>query len=332
MLSYRINVIGAGSWGSALASLLAQNNNETILWGRDSDQITEIKKTGKNDNYLPNIQLDKNLNYSCDFDSICQCDALVIATPSKSLRYFLKRIKKIVNKPPPLVLTAKGLEPQTNKFSHQVVGEEMGDDFDFAILSGPTFAIEVAHKLPTATTIAATNKKLSEKLVSVFKSDYFRPYSSCDIMGVQIGGALKNVFAIAAGICDGLHLGNNAMAALINRANIEMLKFAKIYDCQPETIMGLSGMGDLILTCSADMSRNRTFGKKIAGGLDILKFNRENKTTIEGINTTDAIYNLAKKHKIQMPITQSVYNVLHNNLDPKTAVIELMNRETKPEL
>jgi glycerol-3-phosphate dehydrogenase (NAD(P)+) len=326
----KISILGAGSWGSALASLLADNKNDTTLWGRDEQIITNLKKSRINTHYLPNIKLNKNLKYTTDLNKALKTNLIILATPSQTIKTFLEKIKNNNRTPPPLIITAKGLDVKTHRFTSEIITSMMGKDYKFAYLSGPTFAYEVAKKLPTATTIASSNEKFVASLLSYFKNSYFRPYSSNDIIGVQIGGALKNIYAIAAGICVGLELGRNALSALINRAMNEMIIFSKEFNCNPKTITGLSGMGDLILTCSYDLSRNRSFGKRLAYTKNSTKNTNDNKT-IEGINSAAIIYKIAQNKNINMPICTAVYNVLFNNTDAKSAVLSLMNRKSKKE-
>ncbi|HEV2613130.1 MAG TPA: NAD(P)H-dependent glycerol-3-phosphate dehydrogenase [Gammaproteobacteria bacterium] len=326
-------VLGAGSWGSATALHLARLKHGVTVWGRDAAQIAHMQKSRENKKYLPGVKLPQNISFICDdLDKhIPQSENIILAVPSHVFREMLEKIKPYFSHQQTLIWITKGLDPETHELLHQVVQEILGNTVKLAVLSGPSFAKEVAADLPTAVTLASNDKHVAEKLVKLFHSPHFRVYASSDIKGVEIGGAVKNVLAIAVGIAQGLGCGANAQAALITRGIAEMMRLGSAMGGLPETFMGLSGVGDLILTCTNDQSRNRRFGTAIGKGLSREKALKSIGQVVEGIQTANEIHNLAKKYKIDMPITEQVYRVLYQDISPDVALEHLLAREPKDE-
>jgi glycerol-3-phosphate dehydrogenase (NAD(P)+) len=326
-------ILGAGSWGSATALHLARLNHDVTVWGRDAAQMEYMQKKRENKRYLPKIKLLQNINFiSGDLEKVMtHSENIILAVPSHVFREMLYKIKPYFSHDKTLIWITKGLDPETHELLHQVVQEILGDTVKLAILSGPSFAKEVAVDLPSAVTLASNDKKVGEKLVKLFHSPHFRIYFTDDIKGVEIGGAVKNVLAIAVGIAQGLGCGANAQAALITRGLAEMIRLGRAMGGLSETFMGLSGMGDLVLTCTNDQSRNRRFGMAIGSGLPREKALKIIGQVVEGIQTSNEIYMLSKKYNIDMPITEKVYAVLYQNVSPAKALEDLLAREPKDE-
>ena len=327
-----ILVIGAGTWGTALAIVLARNGHTVSLWGRDVQQIAAMQVQSCNKRYLPNITFPDNLYPVDDLIShLDKCDALVLAMPCAGMREILDIIAQHSNQKLKLCLTNKGLERKTQLLNHQIVSECLGDQADPVVLSGPTFAKEIAIGLPTAVAIAGKNIETIAFFSETFHSETFRTYANDDIIGVQIGGAVKNIMAIAAGITDGLKLGANARSAVITRGFSEIIRLGVFMGGQKNTLTGLSGLGDLILTCSDNQSRNRRFGLELAQGATPTEACNTIKQVVEGIYTTHAVRELAVKNNIDMPITEKVYQVLIGNMSPQEAAHALLLRTKKQE-
>lgn len=329
MTAQSVLVLGAGSWGSALALALTRNQHSVYLWDIDSDLINHLKNDKSNERYLPSISFPSNLIPIHDIDEApADINLVVNAVPCHGLRSSLQILKPFSDLY--LCLACKGFEPGTQKLNHQVVSEALPDS-QVAILSGPSFAKEVATGLPTAVTIAASDINTAQHFSDLFHSDSFRIYTHTDIVGVQIGGAVKNVMAIAAGIADGLGFGANTRSALMTRGLNEIMRLGLAMGAKQETFMGLAGLGDLILTCTDNQSRNRRLGLLIADGLTVAEASDKIGQAIEGLKTAVEVGQLAKKYKIEMPITEQVINVLNGKSDPKHAVQELLTREPRSE-
>jgi glycerol-3-phosphate dehydrogenase (NAD(P)+) len=330
MTAQSVLVLGAGSWGSALALALARNQHSVYLWDIDSDLISNIKKDKCNNRYLPEINFPDNL---VPIESIEQAPTdiklIVNAVPCHGLRSSLQLLKSFSGVS--VCLACKGFEPGTQKLNHIVVEEEI-NGCSVAILSGPSFAKEVAKGLPTAVTIAGTDDDSTQAFSDLFHSDVFRIYTQDDYIGVQIGGAVKNVMAIAAGIADGLGFGANTRSALITRGLHEIMQLGLAMGAKQETFMGLAGLGDLVLTCTDDQSRNRRLGLLLAEGLSIEEASDKIGQAIEGLKTAKEVSELAKKYNIEMPITEQVNKVLNSECSPREAVQNLLVREPKPEM
>lgn len=332
MSSKPVLVIGAGSWGTALAIVLARNNLPVLLWDIDSEHIQRIRSSRSNEQYIPGISFPESLEPTENLHTCLEkTSEIVISTPCSALEAVLTELRKkqqVYN----ICLTCKGLAPGKHLLNHKVVDEYIGDSANVAVLSGPSFAIEVAKGLPTAVAIASSNHKVAQLFSDYFHSDLFRVYTQDDIIGVQVGGAVKNVMAIAAGIADGLGFGANTRAALITRGLAEIMRLGVALGGRQETFMGLAGLGDLVLTCTDDQSRNRRFGLLLARGKTMEEALHEIRQTVEGLRTVKELVRLSEEHSIQMPISEQVYNVLYQGLSPNDAVQSLLSREQKPEL
>lgn len=325
-----ITVLGAGSWGTALATHLALNRQHVRLWGRDAEQISEMKKNRVNAAYLPNFILPDNLEFFADLETaLKESTDILITVPSHAFRATLLAIKNYCT-PQRLVWAVKGLDPQSHQLLHEVC-QEIFPGISMAVLAGPSFAKEVIAGMPTAVAIATPDKKFLNDLIHYFHSKRFRVYGNDDIVGVEISGAMKNVLAIAIGMADGLGFGANARSALITRGLAEMLRLGLTLGGKQETFIGLAGLGDLVLTCTDNQSRNRRFGLALGEG----KTKEEALAMIgqvtEGFNTAVEIFHLAQKNKIEVPICEQVYKVLHENLSAWDAVENLLAREPKNE-
>ncbi len=328
-----ILVVGAGSWGTALAMVLAKNGNTVYLWGRDSSRIAEMKVQVCNKRYLPDANFPDGLFPVDDLETcLRECNEIVLAVPCAGIRNILGIIDQQGNNNLKLCLTSKGLEAATQYLNHKVVEECLGDRASTVVLSGPSFAKEVAAGLPTAVTIAGRDLETAAWFAEKFHNEVFRTYTHDDIIGVEVGGAVKNVMAIAAGIADGLGFGSNTRAALITRGLAEIIRLGVAMGGKQETFMGLTGLGDLILTCTDDQSRNRRFGLELAKGATVSEAYENIGQAIEGIKTSQEVYQLALKNNIEMPITEQVCKVVNGDILPGDAVKALLMREQRHEL
>lgn len=327
----RIAVYGAGSWGTALAILLARNGHRVKLWGRNPERIERMRLEGRNPYYLPDTEFPPGL---FPVDSVAEaaeaCDLALIVVPSEGFRAFLAELPGHLAPEVPVAWATKGLESSTGKLLHQVAAEELGPR-PGAVVSGPSFAREVAAGLPTAVTAASEHPGLAEWLASVLHNLSFRVYTSTDVVGVEIGGALKNVLAIAAGVADGLGYGANARAALITRGLVELVRLGVHLGGERETFMGLAGLGDLVLTCTDDQSRNRRFGLALGAGSGVEQALEQIGQTVEGMRTARVAHRLAEHEGVEMPICEQVHRVIYESADPRQAVETLLLREQKPE-
>jgi len=320
-----ITIIGAGAWGTALSISLAANHCVT-LWARDAVQIRAMRSTRLNQRYLPDIVLPANLELSADFPAALKAAELVIiALPTAALRATLKQIAPLPRSLG-VVWVCKGFEAETSKLPHQVAAEELPAGFHCGVLSGPSFAQEVARGLPTALTLASADEEFARSTAQALHHAHLRIYASNDVIGVEVGGAVKNVMAIAAGICDGMGLGHNARAALLTRGLAEITRLGLKLGGRPETLGGLSGLGDLILTCTGDLSRNRQVGLLLAQQHDLPEILRRLRHVAEGVYTVREVHHLAQKLDVAMPICEAVYRILYENIPPVEMVVELLNR------
>jgi len=328
-----ISLLGTGSWGTALAIQLARREHQVTLWGHRTDAVAAIDQQRENVRYLPGVKLSNNIRLESSLTTTVKgCDALLIATPSHAFREILQQIKTDIDSSTTLIWASKGVEPTSHKLLHQAVEEELGKDHPKAIISGPTFAREVAEGLPTAVTIAADSIDIAHSVAEIFHSKNFRCYTSTDIIGVEIGGATKNVLAIAAGIADGLGFGANTRAALITRGLHELIRLGVALGGKQETFMGMGGLGDLILTCTDNQSRNRRLGLAIGGGENIERAISSINQVVEGAQAARDIVELAKANSIEIPISEQVSLVIHNNKEPQRAVQDLLQRGIKHEM
>lgn len=330
MTHHTIAVLGSGSWGTALALTLARNHHQVVLWGRDKEAIANMQASRCNQRYLPNITLLNNIQLTSELvTALNAADYVLVAVPSHAFASILNEIQPYAPTLKGLIWATKGFDDK--KLLHEVAEQIFPADFPMAMLAGPSFATEVGRNLPTAITLAGKQSKFLSQASALFHSTRFRVYTLDDLIGVQIGGAVKNVLAIAAGINDGLGFGMNARAALLTRGMNEMIRLGEALGGQRETFMGLAGLGDLILTCNDNQSRNRRFGLAIGQGMNIEAAKASIQQTIEGITTATTVYNLSKRLNIDMPICQQVYNVLALGHKAADAVEELMARKPKNE-
>jgi len=332
MQNNSVAVLGAGSWGTALAVLLAGNGHKTFLWGRNADRISKMAVNRRNETYLPDVVFPSTLQPEANLEkALASVNSILIAVPSKGFRASLEQIKPYFRPHMGVAIATKGLEPESLKLLHEVVHEVLGDNLKLCIVSGPTFAKEVAHELPTAVTVASEDEAFALKYAKWLSNDHFRAYTSSDVIGVEIGGAVKNVIAIAAGIADGLGFGANTRTAVITRGLAEISRLGVALGAHQETFMGLAGLGDLVLTCTDDQSRNRRVGLGLAQGKTLPQILDELGQVAEGVETAEKVYLLSNKMGIQMPIVEQVYQVIYQHKSAKQAVHDLLNREIRAE-
>ena len=325
----RIGVVGAGAWGTALAWAAAQAGRSVTLWAREPDVIRQIRVTGENGVFLPGVRLPRSIISTGEIAEAATADALLVVVPAQHLRASLNSIKPHVAAGTPLALCAKGIERATGKLLTEILREEI-PDCEAAILSGPSFAKDVARGLPTAVTIAA-RMEIALSLQASLGHATFRPYASDDITGVALGGAAKNVYAIACGMVDGMGLGESARAALLARSFAELTRLGQALGARPETLMGLSGLGDLVLTATSVSSRNFSFGRALGQGSTLAELDRPGHALAEGVDTAPALVKRAKAQGIELPIAEAMAAVLDGSLPLGEAVLRLMSRPLKPE-
>lgn len=331
----KVGVIGAGSWGTALANLLAEKGYGVLLWTREEEVYDSISKNHINSLFLPGISLSKNIvPVKSLAEAVYGREVLLMVIPSHFFREILLKVKEYLPAAKPIICATKGIENTSLMLMSQIVDDVFGFEYkdSFACLSGPSFAKEVVEKNPTAVTLASQNKELANKLQNIFNTSRFRVYESNDVIGVQLAGALKNVMAIAAGVSDGLNLGYNARAAIITRGLAEISRLGIAIGAHPLTFAGLAGLGDLILTCTGDLSRNRSVGIKIGQGNRLSDIIASMNMVAEGVKTTKSAYDLGSKLAVEMPMTEQMYYVLYEDKKPVDALNELMNRQLKHEL
>lgn len=325
-------VIGAGAWGTALAIALSRNGHPVLLWGRDIAALRQMRLSRQNQYYLPGIVFPSSLQVCDDLTlGLQQCQHVLISVPSVAFESILSEIKPALADSIPVSWATKGLTPQTGCFLYDTTKAILGGSHPLAIISGPSFAAEVAAGLPTALTVASHDEAFASALASALHGATMRAYTSDDVLGVQIGGTVKNVLAIAAGISDGLQYGSNARAALLTRGMAEIMRFAAKLGADSHTMMGLSGMGDLILTCTDDQSRNRQLGLAIGRGLTIEEAVKFVGKTVEGMHAAREVLLRAKQVGIEMPIVEQVCKILFEGYDPRQSVQALLCRQQKAE-
>jgi len=325
----KIGVIGAGSWGTALAFAAAQAGRSVTLWAREPDVIQQIQASGENRTFLPGVPLLKSIVATGEIAAAAKADALLIVVPAQHLRESLKGIEPHIARGTPLVLCAKGIERASGKLLTEILREEI-PECEPAILSGPSFAKDVARGMPTAVTIAA-RMEIALRLQGALGHATFRPYASDDITGVALGGAAKNVYAIACGIVEGMGLGESARAALLARSFAELTRLGQALGAKSETLMGLSGLGDLVLTATSLSSRNFAFGHALGQGKTLAELDKPGHALAEGVETAPALVRRAKAEGIELPIAEAVAAVLDGSLPLGEAVLRLMSRPLKPE-
>lgn len=330
--SNAVLVVGAGSWGTALAIQFAREGRSSLLWGRDTAQRSELRRDRVNQRYLPGARFPDGLEVVDDLDAALHKTRLVLlAVPSHGFRQTLEAVRDGLLPNAPVAWATKGFELATGHLPHVVAHEILGANRPLAVLSGPTFAKEVGAGLPTAMTVAANDVRFAQELAERISGDSFRAYTSSDMVGVEVGGAVKNVLAIGAGLSDGLGFGANTRIALITRGLVEMTRLGVALGAQKETFMGLAGMGDLVLTCTDNQSRNRRFGLAIAQGASIARAQADIGQVVEGVFAAKSVIGVSKTLGVNMPICASIHRVVHEGLEPHMAVKELMGRSIKPE-
>jgi glycerol-3-phosphate dehydrogenase (NAD(P)+) len=327
-----IAVLGAGSYGTALAIQLARLGNDTILWGRNAAHVKKLADERANAEYLPGCKFPPKLSVTSDLAAAVRAgEDLLIAVPSHALHAVLRIVAPLARPEQGIVAAVKGLEPGTGKLVHEIIEDVLGKDRRLAVVSGPTFAREVGLGMPTAVTVASRDPAFAEKVVHALHGHGFRAYTSDDIVGVEVGGSVKNVLAIAVGIADGLGLGANTRAGVITRGLAEIMRLGEALGGHRETFMGLAGLGDLVLTCTDDQSRNRRLGLALAKGKSLDEAQKEIRQVVEGVRVAPEVLRLAKKYGIEMPISQQVVRVLAGEIKPIDAVRELATRPPRAE-
>ncbi len=333
-MTKRIGVIGAGSWGTTLADLLACKGHHVTLWAYEPDLVEEMRATGVNSRFLPDVPLSPRLSYTSSLpQAVAEAGLLLFVSPTQVMRSVLSRLLPHIPAGIPLVTASKGIELESLLTMSQLFGELLPQSRrrEIAVLSGPSFAREVALRMPTAVTVAAVDEVVARQVQSAFTTDSFRVYTNGDPVGVELGGAIKNVIALAAGISDGLGFGCNTRAALITRGLAEMSRLGRALGADPATFAGLAGMGDLVLTCTGDLSRNRSVGLRIGQGEKLDAIIASMTMVAEGVKTTQSAWMLAQRHGVEMPIIEQVYRIIHEGRSPRQAVIELMTRNPRAE-
>ncbi|HSB21033.1 MAG TPA: NAD(P)H-dependent glycerol-3-phosphate dehydrogenase [Anaeromyxobacteraceae bacterium] len=331
----RSAVLGAGSWGTALASVLAGKGFPTTLWGRDAAVVDAVARTHQNPRYHPGVALPPSLGATTDLARALEgAELVVLAVPSHAVRQVAIEAKRLVHAGVPLVSVAKGIEVDTLMTMHEVLEDVLPVPLHpyLCFLGGPSFAKEVVRGLPTAVTIAGRWERVAKQVQEAFHARFFRPYTSTDILGCEIGGCVKNVVAIGAGLSDGMGFGANARAALITRGLAEITRLAVKKGANPLTLSGLAGLGDLVLTCSSEMSRNRTVGFGIGQGKTAEQVQKELGQVAEGVRNARSVHDLATRLSVEMPISSAIYRMLYEGMPAKAVLGELMGRETKAEL
>ncbi len=328
----KIAVLGAGSWGTALAALMARHGHAVTLWGRDPVVAAAIDAQHENTRYLPGIPLPLTLRATTDLETSLEgADQVLVVVPSHA---FTETLRKLAPLRPPgagVAWATKGFETGSGRFLHEVAEDILGPDVPLAVVTGPSFAKEVALGLPTAVTVHGADPVFAQAVADVMHGPAFRAYTGDDMVGAELGGAMKNVLAVATGVADGMQLGLNARAGLITRGLNEMLRLSAAIGAKPETLMGLAGLGDLVLTCTGDLSRNRRLGLALGRGQSLQDAVREIGQVVESVQTADEVMRQADRHGIDLPISSAVRAVLHGDLTPRDGLQQLLAREQKPE-
>ncbi|GGW64076.1 NAD(P)H-dependent glycerol-3-phosphate dehydrogenase [Alishewanella tabrizica] len=329
-----ITVLGAGSYGTALAICLARNGNTITLWGRNSAEIALMQQQGVNQKYLPDTVLPPSLQLTDSLsDAIASSSDILVVVPSHAFAETLQAIKPLLPTQARVAWATKGLEPETGRLLQDVAREVLGDAISLAVLSGPTFAKEMAAGLPTAISLSSTDAAFISRLSDLLHcAKTFRVYTNTDFIGVQLGGAVKNVIAIGAGMADGVGFGANARTALITRGLAEMSRLGLALGAQKDTFMGMAGLGDLVLTCTDNQSRNRRFGLLLGQGKAVDDAMQTIGQVVEGYRNAKEVFNLAQRVGVEMPITEQIYNVLYQGKNVKLAALDLLGRERKDEI
>ncbi len=330
----RVAVVGAGSWGTALAALLAKKGHEVRLWAYEPEVAEQIQRSGENRTYLPGAPLPSSLECSADMEAALRGAAVVLSvSPSQFVGSVMSRAAPHVPDDAVVVSASKGIETSTLRTMDEVLSSVLSPPQmkGFSALSGPSFAVEVVREAPTAVVVASRSEAASAEIQDLFQTDYFRVYTATDVIGVELGGALKNVIALGAGVAAGLGFGPNTLAALMTRGLAEIRRLGVAMGARPATFSGLAGMGDLVLTCSVDLSRNRTVGYRLGKGESLEEILRDMNQVAEGVRTTQAVHDLAKRYGVEMPIAREVHGMLVSGTRPSQALRSLMARDPKPE-
>jgi glycerol-3-phosphate dehydrogenase (NAD(P)+) len=337
-----VAVLGAGSWGTALAALITRHGHRTVLWGRDAAAMGAIGRDRENTRYLPGVSLPDTLAATDDLAAaLADCDLVLVAVPSHAFAETLEALAPLRPAHAGVAWATKGFEPGSGRFLHEVAGDVLGPGVPLAVVTGPSFAKEVAAGLPTALTVhgddgcaenqSTERQDFAQAVADVLHGPAFRAYTGSDMRGAELGGAMKNVLAVATGVADGMSLGLNARAGLITRGLNEMLRLNVAIGGRPETLMGLAGLGDLVLTCTGDLSRNRRLGLALGRGQSIADAVREIGQVVESIQTADEVMRLADRFGIELPIASNVRDVLHGDITPAEGLARLLAREQKAE-
>jgi len=333
-VSARVTVVGAGSWGTSIAALLAGKGHDVILWAFEEEVAREVNEERRNGGYLPDIELPNSLRATAELHPALEDREFVISvSPSQFVRSVMKGAEEVIDEDAVVISASKGIELDTRLRMDQVLGEILSPAQmqGFTVLSGPSFAGEVARGVPTAVVVASRHPTTASRVQRLFQTEYFRVYTNPDVIGVELGGALKNVIALAAGVAAGLELGHNTRAALITRGLAEIKRLGMAMGAQPATFSGLAGMGDLVLTCTGELSRNRTVGYRLGQGESLEEILSEMTAVAEGVKTAESVRDLAADYGVEMPITEQVYAMLVKGKAPRDALRTLMERSPKPE-
>ncbi len=322
-----VAVLGAGSWGTALAALIARHGHSTVLWGRDASTIAAIDGRHENPRYLPGIPLPHTLRATPDLAAaMAGCDLVLVVVPSHAFAETLHALAPLRPAHAGVAWATKGFEPGSGRFLHEVADELLPPGVPLAVVTGPSFAKEVAAGLPTALTVHSDTPDFAQQVADALHGPAFRAYTGEDMLGAELGGAMKNVLAVATGVADGMNLGLNARAGLITRGLNEMLRLNLAIGGKAETLMGLAGLGDLVLTCTGELSRNRAIGVQLAHGRSLAEITRDMRTVAEGIKSTGSVVKLGLREKVSLPISEQMHAVLHGERSPEQAIRILMER------
>jgi len=329
-----VTVLGAGSWGTALAIHLARLGHAVALWGRSTALAVRLREAGEHPDSHPGVSFPESLSPTADLaEAVSRAEAVVMSCPSHAMHGLAEQVRPLLNEHPLIVSTAKGIEQDTHRTMSAILETVLPDHRSrVSVLSGPSFAREVARGMPTAVTAAASDLGVAEEVQRLFNGPTLRVYTSTDVVGVEIGGAVKNVIALAAGVSDGLGFGHNTRAALITRGLAEISRLGIELGADPRTLYGLSCLGDLVLTCTGDLSRNRSVGLRLGRGEKLQDIVASMNEVAEGVHNTRTVRDLAKSVGVEMPITEQMYDVLYEDKEPAKAVVDLMARRLKPEL